>query len=46
MAYVRATGHSERELPYSNIVALNTNAAVLHYQHQEREVAGRSTTRS
>ena len=27
MAYVRATGHSERELPYSNIVALNTNAA-------------------
>ncbi|HJY37725.1 MAG TPA: Xaa-Pro dipeptidase, partial [Steroidobacteraceae bacterium] len=37
MAYVRATGHSERELPYSNIVALNTNAAVLHYQHQERE---------
>ena len=38
MAYVRATGHSERELPYSNIVALNKNASVLHYQHQEREV--------
>ena len=37
MAYVRATGHTESELPYSNIVALNTNAAVLHYQHQERE---------
>jgi Xaa-Pro dipeptidase len=37
MAYVRATGHSERELPYSNIVALNKNAAVLHYQHQDRE---------
>jgi Xaa-Pro dipeptidase len=37
MAYVRATGHSERELPYSNIVALNANAAVLHYQHQDRE---------
>lgn len=37
MAYVRGTGHSERELPYSNIVALNENAAVLHYQHQERE---------
>ena len=37
MAYVRATGHSERELPYSSIVALNANAAVLHYQHQERE---------
>ena len=38
MAYVRGTGHSERELPYSNIVALNKNASVLHYQHQEREV--------
>ena len=37
MAYVRATGLTERELPYSNIVALNSNAAVLHYQHQERE---------
>jgi Xaa-Pro dipeptidase len=41
MAYVRATGHSERELPYSNIVALNTNASVLHYQHQEREAPAR-----
>ncbi|HKU13300.1 MAG TPA: Xaa-Pro dipeptidase [Steroidobacteraceae bacterium] len=37
MAFVRATGHTERELPYSNIVALNANCAVLHYQHQERE---------
>lgn len=37
MAYVRATGHTEKDLPYSNIVALNTNAAVLHHQHQERE---------
>jgi Xaa-Pro dipeptidase len=37
MAYVHATGHTEKELPYSNIVALNANAAVLHYQHQERE---------
>jgi len=37
MAYVRATGHAERELPYSSIVALNKNASVLHYQHQERE---------
>jgi Xaa-Pro dipeptidase len=37
MAFVRATGLTERELPYSNIVALNSNAAVLHYQYQERE---------
>lgn len=38
MSYVRATGHTETELPYSNIVALNEHAAVLHYQHQERHV--------
>jgi Xaa-Pro dipeptidase len=36
IAYLRATKHVENELPYSNIVALNRNAAVLHYQHQER----------
>jgi len=34
--YCRATGHTENELPYSNIVALNEHAAVLHYQHQGR----------
>ncbi len=37
MAYVRATGHTEKDLPYSSIVALDANAAVLHYQYQERE---------
>jgi Xaa-Pro dipeptidase len=36
MDYLRACDHIETELPYSNIVALNENAAVLHYQHQER----------
>lgn len=36
MAYVRASGQTENELPYPNIIALNTNAAVLHYQNQER----------
>jgi len=36
MAYVRASGQTENELPYPNIVALNANAAVLHYQNQER----------
>lgn len=35
--FVRATGHTESELPYPNIVALNANAAVLHYQHQARK---------
>jgi Xaa-Pro dipeptidase len=34
--YLRASGHTEPELPYGSIVALNENAAVLHYQNQER----------
>lgn len=34
--YMRATLHTEAELPYGNIIALNENAAVLHYQHQSR----------
>ncbi|HEY5807915.1 MAG TPA: Xaa-Pro dipeptidase, partial [Povalibacter sp.] len=36
--YLRATGHTDTTLPYPNIVALNENSAVLHYQHQERRV--------
>ncbi|MCB1844866.1 MAG: Xaa-Pro dipeptidase, partial [Halioglobus sp.] len=35
--YCRAVSHTENELPYGNIIALNENAAVLHYQHQARE---------
>jgi Xaa-Pro dipeptidase len=34
--FIRGTQHSEIGLPYSSIVALNRNSAVLHYQHQER----------
>ena len=34
--YCRAVGHAENDLPYGNIVALNENGAVLHYQHQSR----------
>ncbi|HKE96449.1 MAG TPA: Xaa-Pro dipeptidase [Povalibacter sp.] len=37
LAYLAATEHSESNLPYPNIVALNGNAAVLHYQYQERQ---------
>ena len=37
LEYIRATQHTEIELPYGNIVALNENAAVLHYQHQQRQ---------
>ncbi len=38
--YLRATQHSEAGLPYPNIIALNEHAAVLHYQHQERQAPG------
>jgi Xaa-Pro dipeptidase len=34
--YLRATGLAEAEMPYGNIIAINTNAAVLHYQHLDR----------
>lgn len=37
IAYLRATQHTDLDLPYPNIVALNSNAAVLHYQHQQRQ---------
>jgi Xaa-Pro dipeptidase len=36
LAYLQATSHADNELPYPSIVALNRNAAVLHYQHLER----------
>ena len=36
--YCDAVGQAEHELPYGNIVALNTHAAVLHYQHQAKSV--------
>lgn len=34
-AYLAASGHSDLDLPYGNIVCLNENAAILHYQHRE-----------
>lgn len=33
LAYCAAVGHTDEQLPYSNIVALNENGAVLHYHH-------------
>ena len=30
-----ASHHTDRDLPYANIVGLNEHAAVLHYQHQD-----------
>jgi len=35
--YCRAVEHTDNELPYGNIIALNENGAVLHYQHQSRQ---------
>ena len=37
LEYLRATNHTEEELPYSNIIGTNRNAAVLHYLLHERE---------
>ncbi|MEM9403745.1 MAG: Xaa-Pro dipeptidase [Pseudomonadota bacterium] len=35
-AYCEAVSHTDPELPYSNIIALNEHAAVLHYTALER----------
>jgi Xaa-Pro dipeptidase len=34
--YLRASDQAEDELPYNNIIALNENAAVLHYHGHDR----------
>ncbi len=36
-AYLAATEHTENEVPYGNIVALNENGAILHYTKFERQ---------
>ncbi|MFY7863353.1 Xaa-Pro dipeptidase [Roseateles sp.] len=36
-AYLIAAGHTDRDLPYGNIVALNEHCAVLHYQYQDEQ---------
>ena len=36
-AYLRPLNVREQDLPYGNIVALNQNAAILHYTHLELE---------
>lgn len=38
MAYLTASSQEEADLPYGNIIALNEHAAVLHYQHRQREL--------
>ncbi len=34
-AYLAASGHSDLDLPYGNIVGLNEHGATLHYQYQQ-----------
>lgn len=36
--YLHATGHTDIDLPYGNIVALNEHGAVLHYQYQRHDL--------
>lgn len=38
LAYCKAVGQNEKDLPYGNIIALNEHGAVLHYQHQSPQV--------
>ena len=37
LAFLKACGQTENELPYPAIVARNEHGAVLHYQHYDRE---------
>lgn len=44
MDYLQAIKHTENEVPYSNIVALNENAAILHYTMLEQEAPKESVS--
>ncbi len=39
-AYCQAVSHTDPELPYGNIIALNEHGAVLHYTDLDREAPG------
>jgi len=41
-AYCKAVSHTEPELPYGNIVALNKHGAVLHYTDLDRQAPAES----
>ncbi len=41
LAFLAACRHTENELPYPAIIAQNEHAAVLHYQHLDREPGAR-----
>ncbi len=37
LAYCRAVEHTDNELPYGNIIALNEHGAIMHYQNLARQ---------
>ena len=41
-AYCKAVSHTDQELPYGNIVALNEHGAVLHYTDLDRQAPAES----
>lgn len=41
-AYLAATGHTDLDLPYNNIVGLNQNGATLHYQYKDVQAPARN----
>ena len=41
-AFLAAAGHTDSDVPYNNIVALNENGATLHYQYKSFEPPGES----
>jgi Xaa-Pro dipeptidase len=41
MRYLASCEHTDTQLPYGNIVALNSHGSVLHYQARERTAPGR-----
>ena len=41
-AYCKAVSHTDPELPYGNIIALNEHGAVLHYTDLDRKPPSRS----
>lgn len=42
--YLTATGHSDNQLPYNNIVALNEHSAILHYTANSHKVPDKPLT--
>jgi Xaa-Pro dipeptidase len=37
-AFLAAAGHTDSDVPYNNIVALNENGATLHYQYKDFDI--------